>query len=133
MNEDLTRRRELVPGYAGHADPQARFLSDQQVRASVGEMLAGLQERLPADGLRDQVETLLLRCEFGDQHVIRAIQDDRFGKPELAELVEACDRKVVEAADRVKNAGPDDLASAFGALVQAFDERSAEIEARLKR
>jgi hypothetical protein len=133
MNEDLTRRADLVPGYAGHADPQARYLSDQQVRASVGEMLAGLRERLPSDGLGDALEALVLRCEFGDQHVIRAIQDDRFGKPDLAELVEACDRKVVEAAGRVKTAGPDDLPAALGELAAAFDERSAQIEARLER
>jgi hypothetical protein len=131
MNEDLTRQGQLVPGYAGHADPQARFLSDQQVRASVGEMLAGLRDRVPADGPREQLDELLLRCEFGDQHVIRAIQDNRFASPELAELVEACDRKVVEASDRVKTAGPDTLPAALTALAQAFDERSAAIEARL--
>ena len=129
MNEDLTRRTQLVPGYAGHADPQARYLSDQQVRAWVGEMLAGLSDRYPAEDL----EALLLRCEFGDQHVIRAIQDERFGSPDLAELVEACDRKVVEAADLVKAAAPDALQPALAALAQAFDERSAQIEARLKR
>jgi hypothetical protein len=133
MNEDLTRPRGLVPGYAGHADPQARYLSDQQVRASVGEMLADLGERLASDGLRDALEALLLRCEFGDQHVIRAIQDDRFGEPELAELVEACDRKVVEAADRVKTSEADDLPAALAALAQAFDDRSSRIEARLER
>jgi hypothetical protein len=133
MNEDLARPGGLVPGYAGHADPQARYLSDQQVRASVGEMLAGLRERLPSDGLRDELEALLLRCEFGDQHVIRAIEDDRFGKPELVELVEACDRKVVEAADRVNTAEADALPAALAALAQAFDDRSAQIEARLER
>ena len=79
MNEDLTRRSELVPGYAGHADPQARFLSDQQVRAWVGEMLADLDERLSPGGLRD------------------------------------------------------DLAGALGDLARAFDERSAQIEARLEK
>jgi hypothetical protein len=133
MNEDLTRRSEVVPGYAGHANPQARFLSDQQVRAWVGEMLAALDERLQPGPLRDELEALLLRCEFGDQHVIRAIQDPRFGKPELAELVEGLDRKVVEAANRVKAAGPDDLPAALKALTQAFDERSAQIEAHLER
>ncbi len=133
MNEDLTRRKELVPGYAGHADPDARFLSDQQVRAWVGETLARLGERLQPGTPRDDLDALLLRCEFGDQHVIRAIQDNRFGKPDLAQLVEACDRKVVEAADRVETAGPDGLAAARGELGRAFDERSDEIEARLER
>jgi hypothetical protein len=133
MNEDLTRQNQVVPGYAGHADAQARFLSDQQVRASVGEMLAGLRDRVPADGPREELDALLLRCEFGDQHVIRAIQDNRFAGPELAELVETCDRKVVAAADRVKTAGPDALPGALKALGQAFDERSAAIEAHLER
>jgi hypothetical protein len=133
MNEDLTLGGPLVPGYAGHADAQARYLSDQQVRAWAGETLTGLQERISVDGLRDRFDTLLMHCEFGDQHVIRAIEDDRFGTPELAELVEAADRKVVAATNRLQDVGPEELDAALTALERAFEERAAAIAARLKR
>ncbi len=123
----------IVPGYAGHADARARRLSDQQVRAWVGEMLADLQERVPPDGYGDRLDALLMQCEFGDQHVIKAVEDDRFGEPELVELVEACDRKLIAAASPGPNIGPDGIPALLDALETAFKERSAAIEARLKR
>jgi hypothetical protein len=123
----------LVPGYAGHADAPARRLSDKQVRAWVGEMLAELRGKFEAGTHQERLEALLMRCEFGDQHVIRAIEDDRFGEPELAELVEACDRRLVEAAAGGRSATAEGLAALFEALERAFDERTASIEKRLKR
>jgi hypothetical protein len=123
----------LVPGYAGHADAPARRLSDKQVRAWVGEMLADVQARFAVDGHQERLEALLMRCEFGDQHVIRAIEDDRFGEPELAELLETCDRKLVAAAAGGRSATAEELGALFDALERAFDERTASIEKRLKR
>jgi hypothetical protein len=135
MSEDTkeTSRTALVPGYAGHADVQARRLSDQQVRAWVGEMLAALQARIPADGLSDRLDALLMRCEFGDQHVVKAIEDDRFAQPELVELVEACDRKLVAAASPAPETGPEGLPALVEALEGAFNERAEAIAAQLKR
>lgn len=131
MSEDLTGRTELVPGYAGHSDRRSRRLSDQQVRAWVGEILADLRPRLAAAGLAERLDDLLLHCEFGNQHVIRAIEDDRFAAPDAAEMVERADRTVVEAANRLKAAPPEHVPAALDVLERTFNERSASIEARL--
>jgi hypothetical protein len=135
MSEDTDKNSgsALVPGYAGHADARARRLSDQQVRAWVGEMLADLRERVPLDGYGDRVEALLMHCEFSDQHVIKAIEDDRFAQPELVELVEACDRELIAAASPGRETGPDGLPALVEALEKAFKDRSAAIAAQLKR
>jgi hypothetical protein len=135
MSEDTdkTAGSALVPGYAGHADARARRLSDQQVRAWVGEMLANLRERVPADGYSERLEALLMQCEFSDQHVIKAIEDDRFAQPELVELVEDCDRKLIAAANPGPKTAPDGVPALLEALETAFKERSEAIEARLKR
>jgi len=133
MSEDLPGGSMLLPGYAGHADARARRLSDQQVRAWAGEVLADLRARLPSDVAADRLDALLLRAEFGDQHVIRAIDDERFGAPDLAELIEACDRRLVEAANLLREAGPDAPEAALEPLERAFDERSALMAERLKR
>jgi hypothetical protein len=135
MSEDTdkTGSSALIPGYAGHADARSRRLSDQQVRAWVGEMLADLEERLPPDGYRDRLDALLMRCEFGDQHVVKAIEDDRFAEPDLVELVEACDRKLIDAARPGRETGSDGLGALVEALETAFNERSEKIAARLKR
>jgi hypothetical protein len=135
MSEDTDKTGSSVPipGYAGHADARARRLSDQQVRAWVGEMLADLRDRIPLDGYRDRFEALLMRCEFGDQHVVKAIEDNRFAEPDLVELVEACDRKLIAAANLGRETRPDGLGALIEALETAFNERSEKIEARLKR
>jgi hypothetical protein len=123
----------IVPGYAGHADVQSRRLSDQQVRAWVGEILAELMARVPLDGVRGRVDALLLRCEFGNQHVIKAIEDVRFSGPALAELVEEQDRKLIAAASAGPTTGPDGLAAFIEGLERAFEERAAAITSGLKR
>jgi hypothetical protein len=133
MSEDRIGLAALIPDYAGHRDARARRLSDQQVRAWVGEILAGLRGRIALDGLAERFEALVLRCEFGDQHVIRAIEDDCFGEPEVAEEVEAHDRVLVEAANRGRSTEPASPEAFVEALERAFDTRAAAIAARLKR
>ena len=109
MSTDAAAGAPIVPGYAGHADAVARRLSDQQVRAWVGEMLAELEERIPIDAVREQFETVLFHCEFGDQHVIKAIEDDRFAEPDKVKLVEGVDRALIEVANRGPSIEPDAL------------------------
>ena len=123
----------LVPGYAGHADVQSRRLSDQQVRAWVGEMLAELMGRVPLDGISARVDALLLRCEFGNQHVIKAIEDERFSGPDLVRLVEEYDRKLIAAASQGPKTGPEDHTAIVEGIEHAFDERAAAIAGGLKR
>ncbi len=125
-------RPALVPGYAGHQDAVARRLSDQQVRAWVGEMLVDLADRLDLSGVRERVDALLLRCEFADQHVVHAIEDARFGQADLAEAVEEYDRKLIAAAGACSTAAAGRIADLLEALENAFNERATGIEERLK-
>jgi hypothetical protein len=130
MSDAEDALRALVPEYAGHADAAARRLSDQQVRAVVGELLAAAGERRPPGDLQERFDALLLRCEFSDQHAIRALDRDRYAQPEVAAQIEADDRALVEAAS---GAAPviEDWAGFLDAVERAFDRR-AETIARLE-
>jgi len=131
MSTDAAAGAPLVPGYAGHADTLARRLSDEQVRACVGEMLADLEERLPIDAVRERFEAVLLRCEFADQHVIKAIEDNRFAQPDRVKLVEDADRRLIEVANRGRTIEPAAFPTLLEDLEHAFNERSAAIAASL--
>jgi hypothetical protein len=133
MSEDAASPALPVPDYAGHVDAVARRRSDQQVRAWVGELLVDLQDRLPLDGVRERVDALLMRCEFADQHVIRAVEDDRFREADFATAVEDYDRKLVAAAEGCRTVTAAGLNALIDAIEQAFNARAAGIEARLKR
>jgi hypothetical protein len=129
MSEELTQIRATIPSYAGHDDAMARRLSDQQLRASVGERLAALRERLPAATRAAPFDELLLHCQFGDQHVIKALESDRFGEHALADGVEVEDAHVLAAvagSDTVDAAG---LPAFIAALDAAFRHRNETIVA----
>ena len=132
MSEDVAGST-FVPGYAGHADTVARWSSDAQVRAWVGEALVDLADRLDLGGVRERVDALLMRCEFADQLVIRAIEDDRFGEPDLAALLESYDRKLIDAAKAATTTTIESLTGAIESIERAFDERAAAIAEGLKR
>jgi hypothetical protein len=78
---------------------ESRRLADQQVRAWVGERLAALDERLALTGeAATMFGDVLYHCQFGDQHVIKALEDPRFGEPPNVAAVEAEDTAVVASA-----------------------------------
>jgi hypothetical protein len=125
--------RELIPDYAGHADAPARRLSDQQVRAWAGESLVDVQERLGLGADSGRFEKLLLRCEFGDYYVIKALEDARFGAEDTSAAVERYDRNVVAAAAEAKTLTAAGLDAFVAGLERALDERAAGVSALLKR
>jgi hypothetical protein len=133
MSEEPAAGAAIVPGYAGHADMLSRRLSDQQVRAWVGELLAGMRERVAAGEQQERLEALLMRCEFADQHVIHAIEDDRFARPEYAAMLEDYDRKLVAASSGCSTVTAGELAALLEGLERAFDERATAIASRLER
>jgi hypothetical protein len=133
MSGDSGALRARIPTYAGHDSAQARRLTDQQVRAYAGEALVDLQDRLTLDGVRDRFDKLLMRCEFGDQHVIKALEGDLFAEADTAAAIEAEDLKLVEAASRLKSTDAGGLDAVIGDLERAFDERAAAVSGRLKR
>jgi hypothetical protein len=132
MSEDMASQPALVPGYAGHGDAAARRRSDQLLRAWVGELLVDLQDRLGVEEVRERVDALLMRCEFADQHVVHAIEDDRFGQDDFAVAIEDYDRRLVEAAGACPTVAAAGLTVLLEAIERAFVARAAGIEARLK-
>jgi hypothetical protein len=133
MNDDVSALRAIMPAYAGYGDATARRLSDQQVRAWAGEVLIGLQERLAIDPLPEGFERLLMRCEFGDQHVIKALEADDFGVPGVAAAIEAEDRKVIAATAPVGPVPAGEVDAFVAALELALDERDELVMTQLKR
>jgi len=132
MSDEIIDVRTSVPGYAGHADVVSRRRSDQQVRAWVGERLAALRERLPLDGATAAFDDALFHCQFGDQHVIKALEDAHFGDDATAAAVETEDAQLIAAAagsERVDAAG---LSAFITRVSDALRERTAAILA-LKR
>lgn len=132
MNEDVSALRAVLPAYAGFDAAPDRRLSDQQVRAFTGELLVELQDRMPVDGMRERFDALLMRCEFGDQRVIKALEDGRFAEPAVAAAIEARDRKLVEAALAGRTATGGGLEAFVETLERAFNDRAAAVAELLK-
>jgi hypothetical protein len=124
-DSDLTRIRARVPAYAGLGDPGARRASDQHLRAWSGEILAGLRERVPAGAVRERLDAIVLRCEFGDQRLVMAFEEHgALADGEALARYLAADRATVEAVDAaVGTAEPEALARALEAVEGALNER----------
>jgi hypothetical protein len=127
MSDDVSTLHERIPAYAGHADAQARRLSDQQVRAWAGESLVDLRDRLDVAPISDRFEALLMRCEFGDQHVIKALENDHFAEPGAAATVEEYDGRLVAAAAAAQTVTADSLEGFIVTLERTFDERAKAV------
>jgi hypothetical protein len=127
-HEDLTQVRTRVRGYAGLADPMARRLSDQYLRAWAGETLAGLRERAEIpDAVRERLDDAILRCELGDQRLLVEFeQHGALARPEAQAHLAAADAAMVAAVDAALSA-PDHeaLAKAVDAVRAAYDARIA--------
>lgn len=125
---DLEALRARVPGYADYANDLARHEVDKQIRAYLGEALAGARDRLsPKESLLDRLDGLILRCEFSDQRVIRAADHARFDQA-LVDRVHALDREIVECADRLRAlAAVDQLSAELDTAARCLDERFGAI------
>jgi hypothetical protein len=125
---DLELLQARLPGYADYANPDARHQVDKQIRAWLGEALAEGRDRLrPTGAVAEQLDGLLLRCEFSDQRIIHAADLARFDD-QLVDHVHALDRRIVEAGDRIRAAGTvGELATALDAAARVLDERFGAI------
>jgi len=127
MGDDLIQIRSTIPGFAGFADVAARRLSDQQVRAWVGERLAALRERVPLGAALGDFEDAIVHCQFGDQHVIKALEDSRFGEPERVAVLEAEDTRLIVAASGSETVTSEGVAAFVAAVREAIRQRNAAI------
>ncbi|MBV8748646.1 MAG: hypothetical protein JO103_02915 [Candidatus Eremiobacteraeota bacterium] len=96
----------------------------------IGEALADVRERLrPTGPLGEQIEGLILRCEFSDQRVIQAADHARFDREQI-DRIHALDREIVETADRVRGiTSAEELGPVLDEAARALDERFGALSA----
>jgi hypothetical protein len=120
---DLDVLHEGIAAYADYGDEGGRHQVDKQIRAYLGEALAAVREGLHAPGpLVEQLDGLLLRCEFSDQRAIRAAEHARF-EPALLGRLHRLDRDLIEAADRLRGLSAAELAVGLDTAARLLDER----------
>lgn len=120
---DLDVLREQIADYAGYGDEPARQQVDKQIRAYLGEALAAARDRLgPTGPPAEQLDGLLLRCEFSDQRAIRTAAHASF-EPARLDRIHGLDRELVEAADRLRAVSAADLGAALDTAARLLDER----------
>jgi hypothetical protein len=125
---DLDFLRSRIPDYADYATEVARNQVDKQIRATLGEALTAAREHCsPQGAVLEQLDGLVLRCEFSDYRVLRVAEHAYFS-PELLERVHWLDRRIVETAETVRAiTSCDDLTEAFDAAARLLDERSGAL------
>ena len=127
--EALERIRSFIEGFAGYEAAEQRRLSDEQIRAFVGEALAQLPaveiDNLPA-AERSCYDRVLLRCEFINQEVFRVFDSDPTQTRITATLI--ADVKVVEAATALREVKSVTLNGVLVQLSEAFDLRDAAMQ-----
>jgi hypothetical protein len=128
MMSDLEFLRSRIPEYADYATEDARHQVDKQVRAMLGEALTAARERCSLGGaLLEQLDGLVLRCEFSDYRVLRVAEHARFTS-QLLERVHTLDRHIVETAEIVRAITPcEGLGDAFDRAARLLDERSGAL------
>jgi hypothetical protein len=129
--DDLTFVRERIPEYGDYSDEATRHLTDEYVRAYLGERLSEVRDRLDGEldaAARKTLEELLLRCQFTDQVFIRWIDHARLQAPAVAHLHQI-DRALVELADRLESASAPELRDLFQQMDIAFERRHEPLPA----
>jgi hypothetical protein len=123
--EELTQR---IPAFPAYADEDTRRLSDEYVRSYLGERLADLQTRLePPGDAGEQLEALILRCEFTNQRAINAFEAAQVDGP-YASMVAAADACVVQVADQAATVDGASLAAYMAEVQKALDARDSAME-----
>ncbi len=125
---DLEYLRSRVPVYADYGDSDRRHEVDKQIRAFLGEALSDARDRVkPTGPLAEQIDGLILRCEFSDQRVVRAADHASFNGP-LIDRIHALDRQIVECADRIRAVTSlEELATELDTAARLLDERFGAI------
>ena len=121
---DVAFLRERIESYADYTNAESARLTDEQIRAFVGEALSRLQERLqPADTTADALGRALLRCQFADQNVIRALDKGAMTHAEL-DAIHAADGELVALAESADRMTAGEIADFIGRVAAALDERA---------
>lgn len=125
----LERIRAFIGGFAGYGEPEHRRLSDEQVRAFVGEALAALPA-VEIEQLEEQerlfYDRVLLRCEFINQEIFRLFDSDPTSVRVEATLV--ADVQVLEAAAELREITGPMLNGVLVRLHDALERRDAAMQ-----
>jgi len=122
--DDLAFLRERIESYADYTNDDSRRLVDEQIRAYVGEALSRVLERLQPSGTSGEaLARALLRCQFADQRVVRALDAEDMSEAEIASMHRA-DRDLVALADRADTVDAAALDAYLAEIEAAFDRRS---------
>jgi hypothetical protein len=121
--------KQKLPGFAGYATMGQRHLTDEEVRAYLGERLAGLSLRLdPTGPTGERLDALILRTEFTNQVAFRAFENAQLDAAQT-ETMAAVDLATVELADRADSVfDVDMLAKYLDAAEAALNARDSAME-----
>jgi hypothetical protein len=124
--ELLNERIHDFPGYATDTD---RRLSDEMVRAFLGEMLADLQVRLAPldDQTGGQIGELMFRAGFTNQIAFRPYESIELDEAGITEIATA-DGRAVDLADVAATVRKGGVAEFLGEVAAAFDARDAAMK-----
>ena len=108
-----------------YEDELQRRVSDEQIRAFVGEQLAELPVDVDALAAEERAryDRLLLRCEFINQASFREF--DHRSTPERIAALQAADAELTAAARELEHAQHDTLGEILKRIEEAFDKRDA--------
>jgi len=116
--------KQKLPGFAGYGDLAARRLTDGEVRAYLGERLAGLSVRLdPTGAAAERLDGLILRAEFMNQQALPYFDSTTLDASHI-EAVAGADLATVELADRADGVFNVDM------LPDYLDKVAAAMDAR---
>ncbi|HTZ54313.1 MAG TPA: hypothetical protein VMB20_04570 [Candidatus Acidoferrum sp.] len=121
--------KQKLPGFAGYAALEQRRLTDEEVRAYLGERLAGLSVRLePTGPTAERLDALILRAEFTNQMAFRNIESTNLDAAQT-ETIATADLAAVELADRADSVfDVDMLPSYLDAAEAALNARDSAME-----
>ena len=125
----LERIRAFIVGFSGYGEAEVRRLSDEQIRAFVGEALAALPaveiEQLE-EAERLYYDRVLLRCEFINQEIFRLFDSD----PTIARVQATllADIEVIQAAMELREITGATLNGVLVRLHDALDKRDAAMQ-----
>lgn len=120
---------ETLPGFPGYGREDDRRLSDELVRAYIGEALVTVAERLsPQVASQTPIDELLLRCEFRNQVAFKAFEYADLDE-ETIEQTARYDVRLVELAQRVSTLEPAATGRFLAEVKIAFDERDHAMQA----
>jgi hypothetical protein len=122
--------KQKLPGFAGYAALGQRRLTDEEVRAYLGERLAGLSVRLdPTGPTGERLDALILRTEFTNQTAFRNYENADLNAAQT-ETLAAADLATVELADRADGVFDVDMLPKYlDAAEAALNARDSAMEA----